>query len=264
MDEPTENLRRFLFQGSLSAGQAVTLGPEQSRHLARVLRARAGESIVVFTGAGREFLATVERADQRAARVRIERQLAEGPALEPDLVLAFAPPPGSRPDVLVEKATEAGATVLQPLVTARLQARRARAARARTDRWERKARDAARQSGRLVVPRMREPVEWAEFLSACDDGSRLIGADARARPLWHELQDWDQPPQRVTLAVGPAGGFTTAELDRASRAGFRPVALGPHVLRVETAAIAMLSAVVMRLHALSSESTREPEQTETQ
>jgi 16S rRNA (uracil1498-N3)-methyltransferase len=253
MTDGTDNLRRFLCNRTCEPGQAVTLGPEQSRHLARVLRVRAGESVVVFSGRGREFLGTVERADQRAARVRIERELAEGPPMEPDLVVAFAPPPGQRPDVLIEKATEAGATVLQPLVTERLQAGQAAAAHSRQDRWQRKAQDAARQSGRLVMPEVREPVEWADFLASGPEGLCLIGAHARARTLWSVLAEWQDAPGAVTMAVGPAGGFTQAELEAAERAGFQPVALGPHVLRVETAAVCMLAAVVMRLHALQND-----------
>jgi 16S rRNA (uracil1498-N3)-methyltransferase len=238
----------------------VTLGPQQSRHLARVLRVRTGESVVVFDGDGGEYLGTVQSADQRATRVLIEREMDQGPALEPDLVVAFAPPPGQRPDLLVEKATEAGATELQPLLAHRLQAGQARAARSRTERWQRKARDAARQSGRLVVPRVREPVPLDRFLEAAPDGVRLVGAHMRARPLWTVLAGWTAPPRAVSMAVGPAGGFTDEELDAAADAGFAPVALGPHTLRVETAAVCMLAAVVLRLHALQQNT--EPQQTE--
>jgi 16S rRNA (uracil1498-N3)-methyltransferase len=262
MPDTKDNLRRFLHNGPCRPGRAATLGPEQSRHLARVLRVRPGEAVVVFTGDGQEFLATVERADQRATRVLIERKLAQGPALEPELVVAFAPPPGQRPDLLIEKATEAGATVLQPLLSSRLQAGQARAARSRVERWERKAADAARQSGRLVVPRVNEPVELEKLLQDSNDGVRLVGADARARPLWALLDEWKAPPGAVTMAVGPAGGFTPAELEAAAEAGFRRVALGPHTLRVETAALCMLSAVVLRLHALQTDSER-TQQTET-
>jgi 16S rRNA (uracil1498-N3)-methyltransferase len=253
MPDDTDNLRRFLYNGTCHPGQTVTLGPEQSRHLARVLRTRVGQSVLVFTGRGCEYLGTVERAHQRAARVRIERQLSAQSVLEPDLLVAFGPPPGQRTDVLIEKTTEAGATALQPLVTKRLQAGQARAARRRTERWERKARDAARQAGRLVVPEVREPVDWGEFAAEAGPGVRLVGAHVRARPFWSVLAGWTEPPAAVTVAVGPAGGFTDAELADAERAGFQPVALGPHTLRVETAAICMLGAVVLRLHALQED-----------
>ena len=81
----------------------------------------------------------------------------------------------------------------------------------------------------------------------------MVGADSASEPLWNVLAGWQQAPGRVTMCVGPAGGFASTELAMARDAGCRLVSLGPHVLRVETAAACMLGAVIMRLHAMSRE-----------
>jgi len=257
-DKPTvapgaasESVRRFLAPRPCSVGDVVTLGPGQSRHLSRVLRIRQGEAVCIFTGRGEEFLGTVEAAGDRAARVRLVAR-ADAPGTATDLILAFAPPPGQRADGLIEKATEVGATRLCPLITDRLQGHQADAAARRRERWGRKAQDAARQSGRALVPRVEAPARFDAFVAACQAEVRLIGAGPGAPGLWGALAALARPPASVVVAVGPAGGFTEQELELAAGASFAAVSLGPNVLRVETAAVCMLSAVALRVEALRS------------
>jgi 16S rRNA (uracil1498-N3)-methyltransferase len=240
--------RRFLAPDAARPGQVVTLGPEQSRHLATVLRIGAGDRVRLFDGRGREFAGRVEEADPAAARVRLE-EVVEPAAPSAGsgqgvLTVAFAPPPGQRADVLVEKAGELGASRLVPLVCERLQGFQIAAAGKRHARWERKARDAARQSGRAVVPEVAAPAAFDEFVRADESALRLIGSTGEAPSLWRVLSDADAPASSTTMVVGPAGGFSRREMKLAQTAGFRPVSLGPHVLRVETAAVAMLAVVV--------------------
>ena len=239
--------RRFLATGPCAAGRVVALSPEQSRHMVTVLRIGAGARVRVFTGEGREFEAEVETADPTGARVRILRPVVPRAGLAARVTLAFAPPPGQRADLIVEKATELGAAVLQPLLCERLQASRAEAACRRVERWQRKALDAARQSERLAVPEVRPPVPFERFVEGCGAALRLIGSPEAATGLWAVLNDVEEMPASVALVVGPAGGFTGRELELAGRAGFAPVSLGPHVLRVETAAVCMLAAAVLWL-----------------
>ena len=251
MDEPSR-LRRFLAPDECRIGELVTLAPEQSRHMVTVLRLGRGRSVRIFTGAGREFVGQVEDAHASAARVRILEELqlpprTLGARTLSALTLAFAPAPGNRSDIVVEKATELGVDLLLPLLCERLQGGRAQAAAHRADRWRRKAADAARQSQRTVVPTVGAPVPFERFVQAANAGLRIIAAGPGHPALYSVLSGAQVPPGPVSLAVGPAGGFTQRELALAAGAGFLPVSLGPHVLRVETAAICLVAGVMLYL-----------------
>jgi 16S rRNA (uracil1498-N3)-methyltransferase len=250
-------LHRFLLDCACSPGDVVSLAPSRSRHLAVVLRIGAGERVRVFSGAGDEYVARVEEADPAAVRVRILRPYEGASSGYPRLTLAFAPPPGQRADVLVEKASELGATVLQPVVCERLQGYRAGAAARRRERWERKAAEAARQCGRAIVPRLAEPVPLDPFLEGCTSGLRLLATTGESRVLWRVLARRDDAPGAVTMAVGPAGGLTLREREAAVRSGFVPVSLGANVLRVETAAVCLLAGVVFWLDGLQGDAEGE-------
>jgi len=241
--------RRFLAPDAARVGQTVTLGPEQSRHLATVLRIGVGDRVRLFDGRGREFLACVECADPAAARARLCEACEPAGGRPALLTLAFAPPPGQRADVLIEKATELGASRFVPLACERLQGFQASAAARRVARWERKARDAARQSGRAVVPEVCAPTPFEPFVQADEAELRLIGSTGDAPALWRILAGVPDRPGAATMVVGPAGGFSLREMECARQAGFAPVSLGPHVLRVETAAVAMLAVVTAWLDA---------------
>ena len=136
-----------------------------------------------------------------------------------------------------------------PVLCERLQGFQAAAAGKRQARWERKARDAARQAGRADVPEIAGPLAFEEFVRADGAALCLIGSTGEAPPLWRVLAEEGGAVGSVTMVVGPAGGFTRREVDLARGAGFQPVSLGPHVLRVETAAVAMLAIVAARLSA---------------
>ncbi|NLW50921.1 MAG: 16S rRNA (uracil(1498)-N(3))-methyltransferase [Candidatus Brocadiaceae bacterium] len=239
----TESLRRFLAPDAGRVGQVVTLGAEQSRHLSTVLRVGVGARVRLFDGRGAEFAGHVERIGPAGVQVRVDQACAPRAGGEAVLTLAFAPPPGQRADVLVEKAGELGAWRIVPIVCERLQGFQATAAGKRQDRWERKAREAARQCGRARVPDVAEPVAFDRFVQSDGARVRLIGSTGEATPLWHALAGLHGPAASVTMIVGPAGGFTRRETDLAQEAGFVAVSLGPHVLRVETAAVAMLAVV---------------------
>jgi 16S rRNA (uracil1498-N3)-methyltransferase len=248
MDRPGQ-LRRFIAPRPCASGDVITLDAQQSRHMVAVLRIGAGERVRIFTGQGQEFLARVEEADPAAARVRIGEPYRPGQGVPAHLTLAFAPPSGQRADLVVEKATELGVNVLVPLLCERLQGFRAAAAAGRAERWERKAQEAARQCGRALVPHIAEPVSLGEFVAGCGDAVRLVADPEAPTDLWQTLAGHIGVPPSLSMAVGPAGGLTRAELDLAVESGFRAVRLGPHVLRVETAAICMLGGVVLWLEA---------------
>jgi 16S rRNA (uracil1498-N3)-methyltransferase len=241
-------LRRFLGPGASAVGERVRLDREASRHAVVVLRVEAGQRVRIFDGKGAEFEGVIEEADPAGALVRLTQRLPDAPGATA-VTLGFAPPPGQRTDVLVEKAAELGTAVLRPVLCERLQGFQAEAAARRLDRWRRKAREAARQSQRTDVPRIEQPATLAEFLAGEDAQLKLVALVEGSEPLWSVLHTIDCRPVDVSLLVGPAGGFTQQEADAAIEAGYRAVSLGPHTLRTETAALALLAGVQLWRHA---------------
>lgn len=230
--------RRVLIAGG-AVGEEVPLDRKAAHHLVHVLRMAEGERVVAFTPAGAEFVAVIARARKHRASL-----LLEAPVVRPrdatrrEFRLGFSPPRAQRADWLIEKATELGVAVLQPIIFSRTQGEREAQSAQRLQRWTRIASEAAEQCRRGDLPRILGPVTWDAFLAGGgDDGARLlahIGPDSL--PLARALTD--ASPRAVTAVVGPEGGLTPAEADAGRAAGFTCVSLGPTLLRTETAAIA--------------------------
>jgi len=224
--------RLFVPPERLRATPIIVTG-EEHHHLARVLRARPGDAVTLFDGAGAELGARVVRVG------RDETELSPAPAARrgagtggTPLVLLTAVPRGGRMDFLVQKCSELGVSRIVPVITARSVARPEAGRRAR---WEKIAREAARQCGRADVPDVAPPAPLAAALSASDLPARrlVLSPDAAGRSLRSLLPE----PAPTALLVGPEGGLAPAEVDAARAAGFVPVSMGPRILRVETAAV---------------------------
>lgn len=233
---------------SLRAGVTVTLGRDATHYLRDVLRQKAGREIGVFNAEDGEWSAILTRVGRNDADVEIGARL-RPPAPEPDLWLLFALLKRTRTDLVVEKATELGVARVLPVVTARTQTARVNTARLRAI-----AREAAEQCERLSVPDVAEPQSLSDVLDRWPTSRRLVVADEAGggRPIAEALAEaggdhsgnslHGNSPVTWALLIGPEGGFDSAELDRLRKLPFvTPVALGPRILRAETAALAALT-----------------------
>jgi 16S rRNA (uracil1498-N3)-methyltransferase len=228
--------RLFVPPERLGGGRVIIAGDEH-RHLARVLRAQPGTSVTLFDGAGVEVDAHVLRVgrDETELELGARRQLVAAVA---PLTLLTAVPRGGRMDLLVQKTCELGVARIVPVTTERSVVR---PEPGRAARWEKIAREAARQCGRADVPAVAAPAVLGAALAAPDlPRLRLVlWEQQRGRPLRAALG----APRPTAVLVGPEGGFTPAEIAAAEAGGFVPVALGPRILRVETAAIVAVALV---------------------
>jgi 16S rRNA (uracil1498-N3)-methyltransferase len=221
------------------AGARLVLEGDDHQHLARVLRAAPGERLTLFDGAGTEIEAAIARVGKRDTELVLgERRAGAATAAPVAVTLLVAAPRGERMDLVVQKTTELGVARIVPVVTERSVARPEPARRAR---WEKIAREAARQCGRADVPRVDAPLPLAAALAAPELPARrfALWEGERGRSLRERLAE--APAAPAALLVGPEGGFPAGEVSAATAAGFVPVSLGPRVLRVETAAIAAVT-----------------------
>jgi 16S rRNA (uracil1498-N3)-methyltransferase len=237
---PPEQLGR----GQLQAPSKIELTAEQARHLETVLRLVPGEEIEVFDGEGARFRAWLL---ERGA-LRLAEAVPESPSRSVDVVLVQALAKGEKMDLVVQKATELGASRIVPLSTERAVVRLdAERGGSRAGRWRRVAQEAARQCGRADVPRIDEPLGWDGVLALLreDPARRGLLLDPEETVL--RLGAAARGARRVLLAVGPEGGFSPDERQRARDGGMLSVGLGPLVLRTETAGLAALS-IVLHVH----------------
>jgi 16S rRNA (uracil1498-N3)-methyltransferase len=248
-------IRVFVERDRFAADQ-ITLSEEDHRYLTRVLRLEVGDLITIFDGQDGEADARIMRIGPRAVELRVEERRQIGAANRPALTLIQALAKGEKLDLVVQKATELGATRIMPVTSARsipqLEAMRAIGRRTR---WQKIAREAARQCGRPDVPTIEAVTPLPTALHAISkDAFRLIlweGARSTTRLSEVLPPRGAERPHEVAVAVGPEGGFSPAEVETAKVAGFVPGGLGPRVLRTETAALAILSILQFRLGDLS-------------
>ncbi len=223
---------------SLRRGQLIELDGQAAVHLTRVLRLRAGDALCLFNGQGGEFSARLVAVGRRTASIEVgafsSREVESGL----QLVLAQGVSRGERMDYTVQKAVELGVSCIVPLETARTTVnldgeRRAK----RLAHWQGVANAACEQSGRNRVPPVTAVRGLHEWLAVAGPGLKLV-LHHRADKSLAELPPPEGP---VSLLVGPEGGLSEAEIDAAVDSGFRPLRLGPRVLRTETAALSALS-----------------------
>jgi 16S rRNA (uracil1498-N3)-methyltransferase len=229
------------FAPALDPGdETVVLSRDEAEHLTRVLRLGVGDTVGVFDGRGREFLARVVGASGRAVRVQLLS--AVEPAAEPlvSLTLAQAVLKGERMDDVVRDAVMLGVTAIQPLVTARTETTVASLLRgARLDRWRRIALASVKQSRRAVVPEIRTPLSFEHFLGEPPAAVTLMLVEPSAGAAAESLGALRGRPTPAdgTLVVGPEGGWVEAEWAAARQRGVELITLGHRTLRADVAPV---------------------------
>jgi 16S rRNA (uracil1498-N3)-methyltransferase len=225
----------------LAAEAVVDLPAAAARH-AQVLRLQPGDPLTLFDGRGGEWDAQVHRMGRAGVQVQLLRHHAVEREAPREVHLAVGVPANERMDWLVEKAAELGVASVQPLLTERTVLRlSAERARRKQEHWQAIAAAACEQCGGNRVPAVYEPVEFARWQPAGAAARWLLSLADDARPFG-EAAARGGP---VLLLSGPEGGLSPREEDAARQAGFRPMRLGPRVLRAETAPVAALAALAL-------------------
>ena len=239
MPRSHKSLSRLYVEGPLVAGLALPLGKDQSNYLISVMRLGLGDSVVLFNGRDGAWLAKITDPGKKHAILTPEVQTAHQTPVS-DLWFGFAPLKVGRLDYLVQKATEMGAGIIQPVMTKFTQVKPPRA-----DKMLANAIEAAEQCEVLSIPRIAEEVTLEALLMSWqrDHGlRRLVFADEGEQshsPL-HALDNLRGLP--IGIVIGPEGGFSDEERNLLHAQSFVvPISLGPRILRADTAAVAALA-----------------------
>ncbi|WP_263378542.1 RsmE family RNA methyltransferase [Granulicella paludicola] len=214
----------------------ATLTGDQAVHLARVLRAQPGQIFDVVAG-GFLHRAEVLSVNEESVVFTLHEELEAEAALPVHLLMAVFK--FDHMEWGIEKATELGAARITPVLARRTEKHLAQAAAKRVERWRRITLEASKQSRRTDVPTIDEPMPLKLALSHVTSETKLLLAETeQENSLRAALQG---EVSRVSLAIGPEGGWTPEEMSLFSGSGWQPVTLGPRILRAETAAIAGLA-----------------------
>jgi 16S rRNA (uracil1498-N3)-methyltransferase len=232
--------------------ESVILDTAEARHLREVLRLKSGDEVYVFNGEGKEFHCRIDESRRDTAQLKVISEVAPArPESSLELTLAVALLKGEKFDLVVQKATELGVTRVVPVVTrlADIRLRDASDAAKRVARWQRIALEAAKQSGRAVVPQITGPLAFASLLQGAlakpqggtGEGQLncLMFSEREGQSMMKAKATLPTNPSLLTALVGSEGGWTDEELAAAQQAGWTIVTLGGRTLRAETAAIAV-------------------------
>ncbi|CAN5574341.1 16S rRNA (uracil(1498)-N(3))-methyltransferase [soil metagenome] len=229
----TEMSERFYVSFSLALCDVGLHGPE-AHHLANVSRLREGERVILFNGDGREYAALVQGVNKRHVTLTIDSISSPNRERSHHLELAVPLPRGDRGQFLIEKLTELGVSAYVPLQTQRSVVH---PSDAKMEKLERYVIEASKQCGRNSLMSIAPLAKWETYARGADSGPlRWL-----AHPGGQSFQAFQKACSQTDamVAVGPEGGWTDTEVELAQQTGWQIVDLGPRILRVETAAIAL-------------------------
>lgn len=238
-------IHRLYVHEPLTCGAELRLDAERSHYVSRVLRARPGDALVLFDGRGGEHAASIAHISKQGVTVDVGAHRDGSPESSLTIHLLQGLSRGDRMDWVVQKATELGVARVTPLLTefsvVRLDGERAER---RLAHWQKIARGACEQCGRNRLPRIDRP---RRFASAFDDVAPGAARIVLHAPGPDPLGAVAARATGFALLIGPEGGLSETEVDAAHAAGFVARALGPRILRTETAAIAAVTVLQSRL-----------------
>jgi 16S rRNA (uracil1498-N3)-methyltransferase len=249
-------MHRFHVPTALVGTSHPRLTGDEAVHAARVLRVRQGDEAALLDGRGTTILARVIAASRGQVELEAIRTEHTPPPQCPITLFQCIAKPKSM-ELIVQKATELGAAVIQPVLSERVVSKLdAEDGARKAEKWRRIAIEAMKQSGAPWLPDVRPPRSLGELASDRPAGCEWFVGSLRADARW--LRDWTSPwnksvPASVGVWVGPEGDFTGAELERIESAGAHPFTMGGAVLRSETAAVCALVLLAYEL-ALATQS----------
>ncbi|MEI5639461.1 MULTISPECIES: 16S rRNA (uracil(1498)-N(3))-methyltransferase [unclassified Pseudoalteromonas] len=233
-----------IFQDSpLAIGEAVTLDDDAAGHIGRVLRMTTADKVSLFNGQGGEYLCRLSEVSKKKV-IAIPESFSDHNVESPLAIhLGQGISRGDKMDFTIQKSVELGVTEITPLFTNRCGVKLSGERLAKKhQQWQKIAIAAAEQSGRNTITTVHPPIDLAQWL-AQQSNALKVTLHPRAE---HSIKTLPYQGEGIRFLVGPEGGFTDEELSATQEQGFIDVRLGPRVLRTETAALTVLSALQLQ------------------
>ncbi len=241
---------RIYQPGHYELGDTLTLSPEAVQHIVTVLRLRLGQFITLFCGDNREFIAAIVSMQKREVVVKIEQVKSVDRESPLHIHLAQGISKGERMEWVIQKSVELGVASITPILTARSVVRLDNERTLKKEmHWQAIATHACEQCGRNQIPPVHATCLFEPFIQQARTNMKwILSPEADDTLDDYQYQQGDS----MTVLIGPEGGLSDEEVDSAIEAGFRPLRLGPRILRTETAAVAIISLLQARYGDLST------------
>lgn len=236
-------VRRFLIPSQSLDGSTSIVAGDIFHHMVKVLRLKKGAKVVLADGHGNSRPGIIDGIESESATIRfLQEALAPEPATSPAITIYQGLPKGDKIELIVQKATELGASAIIPFMAER-SVKKIQPGRVNelVNRWQRISMEAARQSGCCVVPRIRIAGSLSEALRDSHHELKLLLWEEERTVHLKQILDPLAAPGDVAVIIGPEGGITTNEAAEAARCEFTPVSLGKRILRTESASLVILS-----------------------
>jgi len=235
---------RLYYPSTLSLGEPLTLNKDASHYICRVLRLKEGAQIVLFSGEGGEYSATIQDLQKTSTSVIINEFSNPQTDNQLPIHLIQGISRGERMQYVIQKAVELGASSLQPVFTEYCEVKLDKSrAEKRQEHWQSLANSACEQCGRTRLMHIHPPQKLNTWFSANSDHPAQHLRLTLDPYTQTQLSDIQTQPQTVSLLIGPEGGLSNTEVQHAKDHGFIGLKLGPRILRTETATAAALSVV---------------------
>ena len=226
----------------ISKDQIPVISDSDVHHIRDVLRMNAGDQLELLDGTGKVYETKISKIEKGKIICEVVSSHLEESESRVKVTLAQALPKARKMDFIVEKCVELGVNQILPMLTERTVSRSAK-----LDRWQKLSKSAAEQSGRAIIPEICPLTRFEEVLRLREkfDLALIPWELEKGITLKQVLKNLISPT--ILIAIGPEGGFSQKEIELAKKAGFMSVSLGKRILRSETAAMAVLSAIMYEL-----------------
>lgn len=209
-------------------------------HIKNVLRLKPGNNIIVSNGKDKEFEVKITGIRDKVVETEIIRQIYQNVEPSIDITLIQGLPKSDKLELIIQKAVEIGVKKIIPIITERVIVKLDKEKlQPKVERWQKIAEQAAKQSGRNIIPEVSKPVNYKEFLKIIQNYELaiLLYEKELKLTLRKVLMEIESKPKSVAIFVGPEGGFSEKEIELAKQYHIQLVSLGPRILRTETAGL---------------------------
>lgn len=239
-------MRRFFVEKIIPTGGFLSITGKEARHIVTVLRMKKGETLILMDREGQSFEATIEAVHYKEVKVRITKTIPPLPPSPIEMSLAQAIIKSHPMEYLIKKVTELGIGSIHPFYSERTVIKlKPEQLKNKMDRWMEIMKSACKQCGRVTLPTLNTPLPFEELINTVPNKKTLkvlLWEDEDKADLKRLLTSMSFAPH-VFAIVGPEGGFTSNEINRAREAGFQIISLGNRILRAETAAVSLISII---------------------
>ncbi len=230
------------FFADYNGGEFITLSPDDSKHIAKALRMRVGESLTVCDGAGTDYDCVIDSLSPDCVSVKVLSQKKSETEADVDITIYQALPKSDKMDGIVQRAVELGAKKIVPILSERCVSRPdAKACDTKVKRWNKIALEAAMQCGRGIIPEVDGVQTFRQAIGSMTADTVIMFYEGGGKPI---KEMGITKGQSVAVIVGPEGGFEESEVEFALNSGAIIGSLGPRILRTQTASLAATAAIM--------------------